>query len=145
MVWLAKRHLDECSLQYRAVWDLYLKFYVMFMTVNGAALGLTVQYVSERDAKAVISLAFLLQNALAGSTALVIAKFTSNTAKKAQELAAFVLLDAVSTTREPLPSALAESMIPGQLGWWAAIANGIAHLIFGVLWFVVILVDFRPQ
>jgi hypothetical protein len=145
LTWLAKKYFDECSLQFRTVWDLYLKFYIMFLTVNGAALGLTVQYVYSPKAKAVIALAFVLQNVFAAGTAAMISEYSFRMAKRVQGLAEFAVTNASAPDALPLPSVLGESPLPGQLGRWGGIANLGGHVVFVVLWFVVIFVDFSTS
>jgi len=36
--WLGKKLLDETSLAYRTVWDLYLRFYTVYLTFSVVAL-----------------------------------------------------------------------------------------------------------
>jgi len=131
-VWLAKRYLDECSVQFRAVWDLYLKFYVMFLTVNVTALGLVINVASS---KGLISIAFIMQNLLAGSTAIQIARYSSEVATRAQKLAEFLAAGNAPVTISST-SVLAASPIPGKLGSWGGYANFAGHLVlshFGYL------------
>jgi hypothetical protein len=136
LIWLAKKNYDECSLQFRTVWDLYLKFYVMFMTVNVTALGLTVQYVHTNSARMVIAIAFVMQNVLSALTAAVIARYSSQMATKVSKLAAFIVEN--TTPAATIPPILAESPIPGHLGEWSALANAVAHVVYSLLWIFVI-------
>jgi hypothetical protein len=142
LAWLAKKYFDECSLQFRTVWDLYLKFYVVFLTVNATALGLTVQYVEPQRSKAVIAVAFVMQNAFAAVTALMISRWSAKVATRAQDLATFAVTDALQPATGPLPCVLTESPIPGQLGKWGAVANLLGHCVFCALWLSVIFLKF---
>jgi hypothetical protein len=142
LAWLARQYFDECSLQFRTVWDLYLKFYVVFLTVNATALGVTVQYVDLPRSRAVIAIAFVMQNAFAAVTALMISRYSDKVAKRAQDLATFAVLNAVEPATAPLPPVFAESPIPGQLGKWGAIANLLGHGVFCGLWLAVIFMKF---
>jgi hypothetical protein len=144
-IWMAKKYFDECSLQFRSIWDLYLKFYVTFLTVNGAALALTVQYVTGSKAKAVIAITFIFQNVLAAGTAVAISKYSSDVAKRAQGLAELVGVSDHKSDPVALPAILHTSPIPGHIGRWGGIANLLGHVLFVVLWLVVIFVDFHPS
>jgi hypothetical protein len=145
LIWLTKKYFDEWSLQFRTTWDLYLKFYVIFLSINITALGLTVQSVHSIRAKAVIAIVFIVQNALAGSTAVMIAIYSSKAASRAQDLAVFALANATSPAPVPLPAVFGESPIPGSLGRWGGFANLCGHIVFGLLWVLVIFVNFSDQ
>jgi hypothetical protein len=142
LAWLAKKYFDECSLQFRTVWDLYLKFYVVFLTVNATALGLTVQYVELRESRAVIAAAFVMQNIFAAVTAFMVSRFSAKVAVRAQDLAAFAVANVEQSPTMQLPLLLAESPIPGQLGKWGAMANLLGHAVFCALWLLVIILKF---
>jgi hypothetical protein len=144
VVWMAKKYFDECSLQFRNLWDLYLRFYVTFLTVNGTALALTVQYVSSSKAKAVIAITFILQNVLAAGTAATISRYSSDVAKRAQGLAELAAASDPKSGSVILPALLRASPIPGHIGRWGGIANLLGHALFVALWLVVIIVDFYP-
>jgi hypothetical protein len=60
-LWLEHKYFDEVSLQFRTVWDLYIKFYTVFLTVQIAGLGAIVQYVAQSN-RILIVLAFILNN-----------------------------------------------------------------------------------
>lgn len=143
VLWLAKKYFDECSLQFRTIWQLYLTFYVAFLTVNGAALGLTVQYVTSSNGKVVIALAFILQNSLAAGTAARIAKYSSDVSRRMRDLTEFVFTNGAASEMGVLPAVLQESPIPAGLGYWGGIANLISHVIFVVLWVIVFIVPFN--
>ncbi len=140
IVTLARKYFDEHSLQFRAVWELYLSFYVAFITLNGAALGLTVQYVKAPRAKGIIAITFILQNALAAGTAIMISRYSDLAARRTQELGELTMGD-VGADAPSLPPALRESPIPGHIGRWGGIANLLGHILFAILWSVVGLID----
>ncbi len=84
--WLAKKYFDEVSLQFRTVWDLYIKFYTIFLTFNIAGIAATVQYISQ-DGRHVVVAAFVTQNLVALITALQIAYYSKSSALRSVELA----------------------------------------------------------
>lgn len=140
--WLARKYFDEYSLQFRTTWQLYLTFYVAFITLNGGALGLTVQYVTSQNARLIIGITFVFQNVLAASTAVFIAIYSSTIATEICDIARLTVV-AANNSAESLPPALLKSPIPGKLGRWSGIANLAGHLLFIALWSVVAFVNFR--
>jgi len=82
-----EKYIDEASLQYRTVWDLYIKFYTVYLTFNAAAFGLTVQYVTNPNARSIVCVLFILQNLISGTTAYKIAQFSLNIKRHSEELA----------------------------------------------------------
>jgi len=83
---LSKNTLTS-KLQYRTVWDLYIKFYTVYLTFNAAAFGLTVQYVTNPNARSIVCVLFILQNLISGTTAYKIAQFSLNIKRHSEELA----------------------------------------------------------
>ena len=74
--WLGRKLLDDIATAYGTVWDLYLRFYTLFLTFSIGALGLTVQYVKREDRKVIVWV-FAIQNVLCAITALKIADFSA--------------------------------------------------------------------
>lgn len=138
---LARRYFDEYSLQFRTVWQLYLTFYVAFLTLNGGGLGLTVQYVTAPRAKMVIALTFIFQNMLAAGTAVMISRYSSTIAERVRQLAR-VSADIEDGSEVDL-RVFRDSPIPGEIGRWGGVANLIGHILFVVLWGAVAVVDFQ--
>jgi hypothetical protein len=135
--WLIKKQLDELSIQFRAVWDLYVKFYTVFLTFTIASLGATIKYIDGPWAKAVIGLCFIAQNIVSGITAFRIAHYSLRTKGKAEDLAGA----GGQISGEELHSSVKTSTIPGELGYWAGMANVIVHALFVLLWAAVSVVD----
>jgi hypothetical protein len=132
--WLAKKFWDEVSLQYRAVWDLYLKFYTVFLTFNILGLGVAVQHIPT-DRRLVIVVAFVLQNALSMVTALFVAHFSNSTARRIEEISAFIARDGDPQSEElRLPPQLSESPLPGRLGFWSGCGCAFSHLTLVGCW-----------
>ena len=95
------------------VWDIYIKFHTVWMSVNVVALGLQVQYVATVGGRIVLLIAFVLQNLLALWTSINIASYTKAMTGdlKADSLKRF-----------------------GKLGKNGAIANGAVYVILTALW-----------
>lgn len=129
---LARQYFDECSIQFRSTWTLYLTFYVAFLTLNGAAIGITAQYITNVPGKWIMAVTFILQNALGAGTAQRMAKYSMSTMARAQELAEFIATSDPGHGRA-LPPVLSQSTIPGELGYWGGMANLVGHALFAVL------------
>lgn len=105
--------MDAAS-QLTRVWEIYIKFYTVFLTVNLAALGLLAGDFAELNgAGFVVGLAFIVQNAVTFGTAMGMSAYTYTVAKAHRDL-------------KPLMG----------LGIWGGIANAISHVIFiGIWWY----------
>lgn len=130
--WLERKLLDENAIAYRTVWDLYLRFYTVFLTFSITALALTVQYVAKKD-RGVIVIAFVLQNVLCAATAIQIADFSAISAHRYRQLAALSLsTNAHGAALGVLD--LASSPVPASLGVWGGAANAISHVLLICCW-----------
>jgi len=134
--WLAKKHFDELSLQLRSVWDLYLKFYTVFLTFNILALAAVVQHIA-RDNRTIIVVALVLQNLLSGITAVCIGCFSKDSARRLEDVTLYLLREAPENSQRPPFSN--HSPIPGRLGFWSGVANAVSHLTLIGCWIAVLL------
>jgi hypothetical protein len=141
--WLARKYLDEHSLHFRTAWQFYLTFYVAFLTLNGGALGLTVQNVTSTRAKALIAATFVFQNLIAAGTAIMMARYSSVVAEQLEAIAPLSAQIPSDSVASLLPQALRKSPIPANLGWWSGVANLMGHIVFIALWIVVAAVKFH--
>ncbi len=130
--WLQRKQFDEICLQFRNTWDLYLKFYTVFLTFNITALGLTIQFMSGVNRVPVI-VVFLLQNVLSMITAIRISQFSRKMAIRLERICRNLMPEALQSARVEFRH-LMDSPIPGELGYWGGIANAIAHVLMIVCW-----------
>lgn len=130
--WLYEKYFDEYSLQLRTSWDLYIKFYTAFLTMNIAALGLTVQYI-ETDRRWPLVLLFVLQNFTSLLTAINMSYFTRRTEENIKALT-------LEIARKPIHkfSILSRSPVPGDLGFWAGWGNAFGLVMFIFCWLAVL-------
>ena len=115
---LAKKYLDDYSLYVRNVWLLYVALYVVLITLNCAAIVLTVQFVKARQPLILIAATFGLIN-IAGIGAAVAILFFSRDAAHRME-------------RIDRPAIVYELAI--WLGDSCAIATFITHALFLIVW-----------
>jgi hypothetical protein len=121
--WLAKKTYDELSLQFRTVWDIYIKWYTVFLSVNVLALGAVVQYVHQEN-RWIIVLSFVIQNVLGLGTAVMIARFSAATASRIETVIRCIVSPEIV---DGVPRELRDSPIPGKLGAWSGYANAIGN------------------
>jgi hypothetical protein len=137
--WLIKKQLEELSVQFRTVWDLYIKFYTIFLTFTIASLGAVIKYIDSPGGKAAISLCFIAQNIVSGITAFKIAMYSQTTQKRAEKLVDV----GAHASNEILDLPAKGFPIPGELGYWAGMGNVIVHVLFVLLWTAVPVMDIR--
>jgi hypothetical protein len=137
--WLAKKYFDELSLQFRTVWDIYIKWYTVFLTTNVVAIGAVVQYVIPEN-RGVLVFAFAAQNALGLMTALFIGRFSRTTAKRMVLIAALIVADPNESSDSILPVQLRASPLPGNLGFWSGIANAIGNVTLMACWIALLFI-----
>ena len=132
--WITRKLFEEYGLQFRTVWDLYLKTNAVLLTVNVAALALTVQYVGKENRIPII-LAFVLQHVASTVTAVKVARYSKTTSERAKEIADLLLQEG-EPAQAPSQVAVKESPIPGDLACWGALALGFYHVVFILIWVI---------
>ena len=131
--WFVKSLMDGAFDGYRVVWELYLKFYTVFLTVNLVALGVTVQHI-QVEARWPIVWAFILQNVVSLGTAVAVGMFSLSTTKRHDALLKQVI---ESSPENKKFESLAGCPVPGQLGGFCALANVASHVLLMVVWFAI--------
>ncbi|HTV55218.1 MAG TPA: hypothetical protein VMI06_09905 [Terriglobia bacterium] len=121
---LLEKRLDEIGPMFRAAWDLYIKFYTVFLMFSLGAMGWVIEHKTERHE--LMAGAFIGQTFLTLGTNVGMALYTYRTKRNHEELEAELAGDDAVPTAEVIPIAL---------GIWAGTANalGMAGLIW--VWF----------
>lgn len=131
-VWLNQKCVELLGDQYKTVWDVYIKFYTAYLAMQIVAIGATLQFIQDGDAKGLIAIVFIAQNALSGFTAIAISCYSWSVHRRGLRLSrALLALDGAgeSSVKQPLSLPLAT-----RLGIVAGIANAISHLLYAVCW-----------
>jgi len=136
--WLRKKQFDEVSLQFRTMFDLYVRFYTVFLTFNFTALGLVLQFVPVAK-RILIVIAFVLINLNSLITAIRIARFSRQSSKRMRIICEEIVAQDNISGDQKLNS-ITESAIPGELGSWAGNANAMGHVLFIVCWLAILLI-----
>jgi hypothetical protein len=128
--WLLKRKHEDISQTFRVSWDLYIRFYTVFLTFSVAGLGwmLTQQNGLSSMAKQVIAVVFLLQTALTAITSGIMAQYSVDAVRDQREIEATLLGETGQPTKQM------RSAIPRSLARWSGWANCAAMAIMGALW-----------
>lgn len=124
--WQARQHYQESCTTYRTVWDIYMKFYTVFLTTNVVGVGLVVQHVETRHRWPIV-LAFLIQNLASSVTAFQIAIYSRGESESLSRLAR-------AMTKEGAVDSQSTSPLPGLLASKAAIVNLVSHLALCLCW-----------
>lgn len=103
--------------QFLGVWDIYIKFYTAFLTVNLVALGLVVEKVKQERARKFICVGFMIQNLFSLITASGMAMYSNQVAH------AFLNAPEIAVLAASRP-----------LGVWGGIGNALSHVLFIGLW-----------
>lgn len=136
--WLLKKLMEEHSLALRTVWDLYLKFYTVFLGFNIAAFAGTVQYITKQPGRRSVSEVFIAENMISLVTAVGMAIFSMRSsqafARTCRHYASRLGLEPESA--EQLGK-LTDPPWPGTLGLWGGTANAISHFALGYAWWAI--------
>jgi hypothetical protein len=130
---LAFAQYQELGMSLRSSWDIYIKFFTVFITFNVIAIGAVVERVDPIN-RPLMAAAFIAQNLLASGTALGLAWYTKKCRGQLERIADVLLQ---GTPRHVNRAVLREAPIPGTTGVWAGIANFIAHVSLIGIWILV--------
>jgi hypothetical protein len=131
-VWVLRRRHVELGLNLRAAWDIYIRFYTVFLTFSLAALAWT--FSSERTpAIRTVAWAFIGQTVLTAITSMLVALHSRQVLRDQTRIEA-LLLEVEGT---PIPTAPPHISVPMAL--WAGGANCLAMTAMAVVWLFVAL------
>jgi hypothetical protein len=133
---LALEQYRELNTNFRSLWDIYIKFYTVFLTANVVGIGVVLDRV-EPDNRPLIAAAFVAQNLLAAATAAGLATYGKRCARGLQD-AANLLVPA--GTDAATASVLSRPPIPATLSGWSGAANTLSHVLLIAIWVIVALI-----
>ena len=129
--WLLQKQYEEVNTNFRTTWDLYIKFYTVFLTFNVAALAALFSngFTLVEKSKWLVIGAFALQDLLCAITSGLMAKFSLRSGKQLEQARRALLQDRVEYG-DGIPAA----SLPVGLARWAGWANLGAMLAMMALW-----------
>jgi len=128
-----KTQYEQIGTNFRTVWDIYIKYYTVFITLNFTALGITIQYIGTEH-RLTLVVSFTIQNIFSTITALGVSAYSSYAAKQQKAIIDEVSQHLRLEDKARLPY---ETTIPVKLTYWAGIANGLGHFLFIACWVAV--------
>lgn len=132
--WILRKNLEETSLNFRTVWDLYLKFYTVFLTFNIVAMA----WLFGDKAKVpkgwplyFMVAVFATQCVLTGITSWLVAEYSGKTQKILEKAKEQLLLHAQEIVD---PSIECGGGLPIGLGQWGGWANCLSSFLLMIAW-----------
>jgi hypothetical protein len=133
--WILKRRHEDLGVTVRMVWDLYIKFYTVFLTFSVIGLGWILTRPGDIPmvprAKQVIAIVFVIQTLLTAITSAAIALYTVHVARDQGHIED-LLTQSHPGTRPSIKPAVPAFL--AQLGGWS---NCAAMLAMAALWLYV--------
>jgi hypothetical protein len=135
--WLYRTYYQETLKVYARVWDIYIKFYTVFLTANVLGLGLVAEHIHVH--RWPITVAFSVQNLITIGTSIGMARYSVETDKRLRQVADYI---AKSDSAPPsIPEVVKGSPVATGLSQWAGYANCAATACLIFCW---IAVNFIP-
>ena len=133
-LWLRKKRYEELNTNFRTIWDLYIKFYTVCLTFNVAGLGLTTQWIEQKNRWPVV-IVFTLLNIITSITSAMMAKHSEKISLDIESTAKFICLQEegapLSFDKE---DKVLKSPVPHSLAKYAGYANFFACLLLASCW-----------
>ncbi|TVQ78787.1 MAG: hypothetical protein EA380_05495 [Phycisphaeraceae bacterium] len=123
MATMSEHLAEQLNYQLMQSWLIYISFFTVVLSVNISAIGLVATKTPRGTPRKIISITFVLQNAIAIITGLLMAAYTSD------------VVDFFGRTNYHSLSLFR------QLGIWGGIGGAIGHLLIGIAWLLVAFTD----
>jgi hypothetical protein len=133
--WILKRRHEDLGVTVRMCWDLYIKFYTVFLTFSVIGLGWMLTRPGDiavvPRAKQVIAIVFLIQTILTAMTSGGIALYTVHVAHDQEQI------EQLLTQSHPGARPSIRPAVPALLAQWGGWSNCAAMLAMAALWLYV--------
>ena len=129
--WVLKQRVQDLGTMFRTVWDIYIKFYTVFLTFSLAAMSLLIEHkVTSPHSHKVIAIVFIGQSVLTSITSGAIGFYSYKAGRQIYGVEVTLL------TGIHLPPALKRAQtIPSGLGLWCGFANAAAMIGMACVWY----------
>jgi len=133
--WILKHRHEDLGVTVRMCWDLYIKFYTVFLTFSVIGLGWMLTRPGDAQmlprAKEVVALVFLIQTILTAATSAGIAIYTVHVAQDQAHI------EELLTQSHPDGRPSIRPAVPSLLAQWGGWSNCAAMLAMALLWLYV--------
>jgi hypothetical protein len=129
ITWLHQTYYTETLKVYTNVWDIYIKFYTVFLTANVLGLGLAAEHIAFGKRWPVV-IAFMLQNVLTVATSLGVAAYGDVVHENLSKVAEVLVGSSPGVAK-----VLKGSPVPTTLSRYAAYANALGCASLIVCWY----------
>jgi len=133
--WILKRRHEDLGVTVRMCWDLYIKFYTVFLTFSVIGLGWMLTRPGDiavvPRAKQVIAIVFLIQTILTAMTSGGIALYTVHVTHDQEQI------EQLLTQSHPDARPSIRPAVPALLAQWGGWSNCAAMLAMAALWLYV--------
>lgn len=130
--WILKRRHEDLGVTVRMCWDLYIKFYTVFLTFSVIGLGWILTRPADVQTiprgKQVIAIVFLVQTILTAITSAGIALYTGHVATDQDHI------EDLLTQSHPGGRPSVRPAVPSLLAQWGGWSNCAAMLAMAALW-----------
>lgn len=133
--WLARKYFEETCLQGRTVWDIYMKYFTVFLTINVTALGVVAQYLEPANRGAIVW-AFIGHNLITMTSSLAVGIYSRSVTHNLRSLSHVLQKNHVPSSR--FQRLMRASPFPGNLGLLCGIANALGNLMLIICWICVL-------
>jgi hypothetical protein len=135
--WVLKQRTKELGTMFRTAWDIYIKFYTVFLTFSLAAMGWLIEHkITSSHSHKLLAGVFIGQSLLTSITSGAMGFYSYKVGKQLSEVEITLL------TGIHLPPALKRAQtIPSGLGLWSGFANAVAMIGMSWVWYCV---GFKP-
>ena len=131
--WILHRRHEELGQNFRLSWDLYIKFYAVFLTFCVAGLGWLLTTDSsglQIEARRLIASVFMIQTVLTGMTSVAMSRYSVRVADGQNAIETVLLRGGEDGWLASVP----HTAVPTRLAQWAGWANAVAMLVMCSLW-----------
>ncbi len=130
--WILKRRHEDLSLTVRMCWDLYIRFYTVYLTFSVIGLGWVLTRPADIQmvprARQVIAIVFVIQTILTAITSGAIAVYTAHVAHDQEHIEGLLTQSHVGAWPSVGPA------VPASLAQWGGWSNCAAMLAMAALW-----------
>lgn len=125
---MLKKQYEEYLDELKISWEVYMKFYVVFLVVNLTAVGLVLEKVKDINSRALIASLFIAQNCITSITLIHMAGLGETGKNKIEKISTALLND---SDGDKLPI---EAPVLVETSYCGGMANTIACVAYMIAW-----------